>query len=194
MAEAKVLKRGSASADDESMAMLYEGANMGQLAVLFKLDHRTLQKKLFEGNCKPVGKRGSAEIYSIHEVAPYLVKPVFDVETYIKKMDPRELPKILTKEFWAGLRSKQEYEARAGLLWPTEKVVEEVGELMKLVKMSTLLMQDAVERQTELTDRQRSIMQGLSRGMLADLMARIEKRFKVPDDGELQEEADDEEL
>lgn len=194
MAEGVLLKRGSALADEESKAMLYEGANMSQLAVLFKLDHRTLQKKLFEGNCKPIGKRGSGEIYSIHEVAPYLVKPVFDVEAYVKKMDPRELPKVLTKEFWAGQRSRQEYEAKAGLLWPTEKVVEEVGDLMKLVKMSTLLMQDAVERQTELSDRQRAIIQGLARGMLADLMDRVEKRFKVPEDGELQEEADNEEL
>jgi hypothetical protein len=96
-------------------------------------------------------------------------------------MSFRDLPKDLAKEFWAGQRTKQQVEEQAGLLWRTEKVVQEVGELMKLVKMSTLLMQDGVERQTELTDRQREIVKSLSNGMLADLMSRVKEKFVVPD-------------
>lgn len=188
-----VQKRGSGNADDETKAIIYEGLNLSQICALFGQDHRTVVKKLFEGNVKPVGKRYNAEIYKFGDVAPWLVKPAFDIETYIKKMDHRELPKALTKEFWAGLRSKQDYEEKAGLLWRTEKVVEEVGELMKLVKMSSLLMLDAVERQTELTDRQREIIRQLTHGMLNDLLEKVEKTFKVPD-GELQEEVEDEEL
>lgn len=198
----KIETHGSGRADDETMAAIYEGVNQGQLMAIFKMDHRTIKTKLFKGRVKPVGKRAGSDIYALHEVAPYLVKPIFDVATYLKQMDPRELPKHLSKEFWAGQRSRQEYEEKAGQLWKTEKIVEEVGELMKLVKMSALLMVDAIERQSELNDKQREIVKSLTHGMLNDLMERVESKFQTPDDQlpdfepdeQLQEAEDDEEL
>lgn len=189
-------KKGSANVDDESRAAIFEGVNVTQLAVIFRADHRTVVRKLFEGNVKPIAKRGQVDIYSIFDAAPYLCKPAYDVETTIKKMDYKDLPKALAKEFWAGQRSKQDYEERAGLLWRTEKVVEEVGEVFKLVKMSTLLMNDAVERQSELSERQREIIKQLSHGMLDDLMKRINEKFRVPevDAYEHQETSSEEDL
>lgn len=190
-------KKGSAGADDESIAAIFEGVNATQLATIFKLDSRTVARKLFESRVKPVMKKGSHEIYAIVDVAPFLCKPAYDVETAIKKMSFRDLPKDLAKEFWNGQRSKQDFEEKAGLLWRTEKVVSEVGELMKLVKMSTLLMLDGVERQTELSERQRDMIKSLSHGMLDDLSKRIEEKFKVPEtplNGEFQENLDDEAL
>jgi hypothetical protein len=189
-------KNGSAYADEETKGGIYEGLNTTQLMMLFKRDFRTIQKGLYEASqagVKPAGKRYGADIYAVHEVAPYLTKPVFDVEGYIRRMDHKDLPKMLTKEFWAGQRSKQDYEEKAGLLWRTEKVVQEMGELFKLVKMSTLLMSDAVERQAELSDRQREIIKTLTHGMLDDLVKRIEEKFKVPAN-EHQEAVEDEEL
>jgi hypothetical protein len=190
--------KGTGNSDDESLAAIYQGVNQDQLMRMFKMDHRTAKRKMMEareGGVKPIGKKHTAELYAIHEIAPYFCKPVMDPSEYIKSMDPRELPKILTKEFWAGQRSRQEYEEKAGSLWRTEKVVEEVGELMKLVKMSSLLMLDAVERQTELSDRQREIIRSLTHGMLNDLMKRVDSKFKVPEaDEQLQEKTDDQDL
>lgn len=175
------LTRGSLKADDETKGIIYEGLNIVQIMKLFGLDNKTVHEKLFAGNIKPVGKRVTGEIYAFKDVAPWMVKPAFDVETYIKRMNHADLPKQLTKEFWQGLRQKQDYEEKAGLLWRTEKIVEEVGELMKLVKMSTLLMLDGVERQSELTERQREIIRSLAHGMLSDLMERINAKFQMPD-------------
>lgn len=181
--------------DEETRSILYQGANMNQLELLFKQDHRTLKRKLFESGIKPSGNRSGHDVWAVHEVAPWLIKPAFDIEAYVRRMDPRELPKMLTKEYWAGQRSKQEYEKNAGNLWPTEKVVEEVGELMKLVKMSTLLTLDGVERQSELTGRQKEIIKSLMRGMLADMITRIQERFKVPEPYvEQQKTIDDQEV
>jgi hypothetical protein len=185
------------SNDDETLSAIYKGVNQDQLMRIFRMDHRTIKRKLIDAKAagiKPVGHLHNADLYQLHEVAPYLCKPVFDPAEYIKQMDPRELPKILTKEFWAGQRSRQEYEERAGQLWRTEKVVEEVGELMKLVKMSSLLMLDAVERKSELSEVQRSIIRTLTHGMLDDLMKRVQDRFKVPEDVQLQKAEADEEL
>lgn len=165
-----------ASLDADSRAMLYEGANLSQLGVLFRMDHRVLVEKLH--GVTPSGHRGSAATYQVHEVAPYLVKPMYDIEAYIKRMHPNELPKMLSKEFWAGQRSKQEFLLKDGDLWPTNKVVKEVGELFKLFKMQIRLAVDAVERQTELSQRQRTIIRNLLDGTLRDLHVAVTEKFK----------------
>jgi hypothetical protein len=92
-------------------------------------------------------------------------------------MHHNDLPKMLTKEFWAGQRSRQEFEQREGNLWPTGRVVEVIGGLMKLVKMSVRLNADAVDRQAELTDRQRGIVKSLGDGMLETLYATVLEEF-----------------
>lgn len=163
------------SLDAESRAMLYEGCNLSQLGILFRMDHRVLVEKLH--GVSPSGKRGKGATYLVHEVAPHLVKPVYDIETYIKRMNHTELPKMLTKEFWAGQRSKQEYLIKAGDLWPTAKVISEVGELFKMIKTQTRLASDAIERQTELTPRQRAIVKSLLDGMLRDLHEVVTEKF-----------------
>jgi hypothetical protein len=193
-------KSAASFSDEESRSIIYEGATLTQLGAIFKMDHRTVVRKLQDGNVKPhkVAKniRGQdVELYSIADAAVHLVKPIIDVEKYITTMDHRDLPKMLTKEYWAGQRSRQMYEENAGLLWRTEKVVEEVGELMKLFKMNTLLLNDAVERQTELSERQREIIRSLTNGALKDLVKRIDDKFKVvAPDVQRQETEDDEEL
>lgn len=173
--------------DDESRAMIYEGLNLSELGRLFHMDHRVLVEKLH--GVSPSGKRGSANTYKVHEVAPHLVKPIFDIESYIKRMNHADLPKMLTKEFWAGQRAKQEYLLKAGDLWPTEDVIKHVGELFKLVKMSVQLMSDAVERQVELTERQRAIIKAMCDGLLSDLRQAIIENFSEPVDVEEDEEA-----
>ena len=163
------------SLDEESRAMLYEGCNLSQLGILFRMDHRVLVEKLH--GVSPSSKRGNANIYRVDEVAPHLVKPIYDIETYIKRMHHNELPKLLTKEFWAGQRSKQEFLLRDGDLWETAKVIEKVSELLKLIKMQARLAVDGVERQTELTPRQKAIIRGIFDGMLRDLHTSVVDNF-----------------
>lgn len=171
-------KGGSANADEETLAMIYEGLNQSQICKLFGLDPRTVREKLFKGGVKPCGRRYNAEIYAFKDIAGHLVKPHFDIEEYIRRMEHHELPQKLTKEFWAGQRIKQQVEEEAGNLWSTEKVIQEVGELYKIFKMSTLLINDAVERNTDLSDRQRQVIQSLTAGMLIECQQLIKEHFK----------------
>ena len=163
--------------DDITKAIIYDGANLSQLGSLFRMDHRVLVEKLTKGGCKPVGTRNGVDIYAVHEVAPYLVKPAYDIEEYLKRMHHNDLPKHLTKEFWAGLRSRQEYEQKEGNLWPTSRVVEVMGGVMKLIKMSARLMSDQVDRQAELSDRQRQIVRSQCDGMLEEAYRTILEAF-----------------
>lgn len=178
--------------DATTRAILYDGANLSQLGNLFRMDHRVLVEKLEKGGCKPTGQRNGANIYAVHEVAPYLVKPAYDIEEYLKRMHHNDLPKHLTKEFWAGLRSRQEYEQKEGNLWPTTRVVEVMGGIMKMVKMSIRLMADSVDRQAELTDRQRQLVKSQGDGMLEELYRKVVEEFsKSPTNNSVVEQAED---
>lgn len=178
--------------DEQSQVAIYHGLNISQMSKLFEMDRRDLIEKIERHGIKPTGKNGGHAIYKLKEVMPAIVKPMYDIEEYLKRMHHNDLPKHLTKEFWAGLRSRQEYELKAGNLWPTEKVVSEVGELFKLVKMSALLATDTVERQVELSEEQRKIIKDIMDGMLRDLHKTVIDKFSTKENHG--EEASEEDL
>lgn len=171
------LSRRISNLDDESAAALYKGLTISQLQIILEMDRRDLSKKIEAGNVKPAGMRGGFPIYKLKDVMPHVVKPVYDVEAYMRQMNPQDLPKLLTKEYWAGQRSRQEFMLREGDLWPTSKVVSTAGEWFKLVRMSALLCIDTVERQVELSEKQRSIIKGVMDGMLIELHREINDKL-----------------
>lgn len=186
--EVKTIGHRQSNIDEQSQIAIYHGLNMSQMAKLFEMDRRDLIEKLERHSIKPSGKNGGHPIYKLKDVMPVIVKPLYDIEEYLKKMHHNDLPKHLTKEFWAGLRSRQEYELKAGNLWPTERVVSEVGELFKLVKMSALLTCDTVERQVELSEEQRKIINDIMHGMLRDLNKTIIEKFSTKEPSNVEDE------
>lgn len=180
-----------ASLDDESKGLIYEGASLSQLSAIFRKDIRNVTRKLH--GVMPIGKREGHAIYDLAEAARYLVVPPGDIEAVVKKMSPADLPKELSKDFWAAMKSKQDFEERAGDLWPTYMVIEAFGEIVQLVRMSSRLVVDGVERRTELTDKQREIVNSLVEGMMNELRQKIEETFG-PDGKYGNAEDDDETL
>ena len=100
-------------------------------------------------------------------------------------MNFKDLPKELSKEFWNGQRAKQEYDLRAGNLWPTEDVVSVFGEAIKTLRMSLLLIPDTLSRQVGLTEAQRNVVQSSVDSILDDLANTLEKRFAEEEDDEV---------
>ena len=166
-----------AKLDDESKAMMYAGLNLTQLGLLLEMDHKLIRERLEKGGVQPVGTRNGAAIYKIKDVAPWVVKPGYSIAEYIQRMSPADLPKLIQKEFWAGMKSRQEFQIKAGELWETSKVIEKVGEVLKMVRMHVLLTCDTVERQVELTDRQRQLIAGIMDGLLTDMADAIVEHF-----------------
>lgn len=173
---AEVRTRRSNSNDIETEAMLFQGANITQLSKLFGMEKRDITPKIID--VFPVGKRGGYDIYSVKEVAPFLVKPLYDVETYIRRMSFKDLPKELSKEFWAGQRAKQEFDIKAGNLWSTEQVIEKFGDAVKVLRMGMLLIPDTLARQAGLTEAQRTVVQSSVDSMLTDLANALIKSFE----------------
>lgn len=168
--------------DGESAAMIYEGLNITQLCQLLDMNDKELKPKMVRGGVEPCGTRQGYPIYRVKDVLPFVVKPGYDIEEYIKKMHHNELPKMLTKEYWAGQRSKQDFLERAGHLWQTEKVVDKVGEILKFVRMSVTLLIDALEREMEVTEKQRTIIKNQCDGMLNELYQMIQENFANDED------------
>lgn len=169
------VKRRSTKMDLESEAMIFDGANLTQLGKMLGMERRDIGPKIRE--VPPCGERGGYPIYNLKEVLPYLVKPMYDVETYIRRMHPNELPKMLSKEFWNGMKAKQDYELREGELWPTEQVESLVSESFKHIRMSLLLIPDALERESTLTDHQRSRIMEMIDGALNEMAQTLVAKF-----------------
>ncbi|PZQ95026.1 MAG: hypothetical protein DI533_20410 [Cereibacter sphaeroides] len=183
-------QRRSNQNDVETEAMLFQGANITQLGKLFRMERRDITAKI-SGNVPPCGERGGYPIYFIHEVAPHIVKPIYDIETYLKRMHHNDLPKHLSKEFWAGLRQRQEYLKAEGDLWETDKVIEVMADAFKTLRMTLLLAGDTVEREMTLTHQQRDKLRVIFDGALNDLADSLVNRFadrakkEVIDDDEI---------
>ncbi len=178
--------------DKESHAMILDGCNQTQLCKIFAIDRRNLEDKIRD--VAPSGTRGGYPIFRIKDVAPHVVKPIYDVETYIRKMNHKDLPPALSREYWTGLRAKQEYELREKELWHTTDVIIKVGELMQALKMSWMLTRDSIERDTVLTPEQRERMIELMDDALNRAADQIKEQFTPREDDDDSSELQDEEL
>lgn len=110
-----------------------------QLSVLFEVSLREVRTAL-RGNVKPCAEERGRPVYALADAAPYIVKPARD------------------KDFWATMRSQQLFEKENAELWRTEHVVDVISALLKTLRMNLLMTREAVERETELADRQRAIV------------------------------------
>jgi len=168
--------RDAKTLDIRSESMLYEGANLTQLCRIFEMDLKELKAKMI--TLPPCGTRNNYSIWKIGEVARLVVNPIDDIETRLKNMNARELPKNLSKDFWAGMKSRQEYLIKAGELWNTKEVVEALGEAFKHVRMSLLLLADNVERETEFSEKARVKLQKMIDETLNQAADSLVKRFE----------------
>lgn len=168
--------------DEETEAIINQGASLIQIATLFKMDARDVKRKLHGTPVNPCGERGGYPIYAIKDVAPYLSPPPYDLDEFVQKMTLADLPTMLRKEYWAGMRSRQLYEKEAAELWSTDRVVDTVSTLMKTLRMSLLMSREAVERETELSDRQRAIITAIIDNALEDAHATVTRQFSDSQD------------
>lgn len=146
---------------------LYDGASISELSLIFGKDKRRVAELI--RTVEPSGMRAGYPVFAIGDAAPFLVDPIVDVESWIKRLRPNDLPPFLQKEFWSAQRQRQQYEITQGNLWSTEDVQMALGEAFKSLKSAIRLWSDVIERQTALTEEQRQIIMKLSDSMLLDL-------------------------
>lgn len=172
----------SLTLDQESRAMMYEGCTFTQLTALFKMDDATLRARMH--GVAPCGVRGHAAIYDVAEVARRCGNLTDEqVDAAMKRLNHNDLPKMLTKEYWNGLRAKQAYLKEEGDLWETAKVVEAMGDVAKTLKMELDLLIDAVERRYEISEDVRNTIVMLIDGAKDNMVHKINEKFSSKKSG-----------
>lgn len=169
------------------LALLHDGANITQLALMFGMKLETVSRKLRA--CPPIGTRNGHGVYSIGEAARYISKPIHGVEEAIRNMHPSELPAALRKEYWQAQNEKIKFEENQGDLFRTEDVLSAFAEAAQEIRMQILLLSDAVEKQIEFTDKQRDLLKKMIDGTLGTINERLQNVFGEGTDPE--QEADD---
>lgn len=185
--------------DEQTKAMLFDGASISQLAALFGSDNRTIAKKI--QGLSACGRRKGHPIYSVKDAAAFLVTPNIDIEAAIRKMRPEDLPAALQREYWSAQRARLAFEEDQGDLWRTQDVIEHFAKVFKTLRTVLVLLPDTVERDAIMTDRQKSVVQTLIDTALKDLHKTLvqefehepDRVFNSPEAGTAPEGADPEE-
>lgn len=167
------------AADTEQLSFIHDGVTVTTLSQIFALDHKDVNKRLV-GKITPVsGAKDKNVRYRIRDAAPFLVDLKVDPEEYLKSLSPSKLPPALQDSFWKAMLSRQKYEENKGDLWRTARVFEVVSSAFKVIRLTVLMFNDTVSQQTELTDRQREIIQELADGLLASLLEALTEEFEM---------------
>ena len=136
-----------------------------------------------------VGAKGT-QYYRPADVLPFLVQP-HDMKSHLMRMNPKDLPERLRKEFWGSRKLEQEVRLRAGDLYLAADVHKSYGDMMKLVKDTVLLWTDEVHEAVGLSNEQVAVLDNLSRKLLSNFADAVESycanNITRPQDSELDE-------
>lgn len=149
-----------------------KGAPAEWFAKLLDIGRTTVNRKIPD-HIDPihVSAKGT-KYYRPSEVLPYLVQPN-DLEKHLLKMNPKDLPERLRKEFWGARKLEQDVRLRSKDLWLTADVHRVFGDLMKIIKDTVMLWTDDIDAAVGLTSEQVSILDDLSRKLLSDYAAAV---------------------
>lgn len=154
--------------DAVTMDELLGGLPTTHIARIFGVTNDRARERLVAAT--PAALVGGRPVYRIRDVARLFIKPnADDIAMVIAKTSARDLPPQLQKDFWAAQEARQKYEERAGKLWRAEVVSEAFMEAFKTIRMTMNLMADAVERETELSAKQRATIIAITDDLLAEL-------------------------
>lgn len=150
---------------------VHAGVSIEWLCSVFGMANRTVKKRI--AGLQPMKRLRGSTMYDLRQAAAYLVDPMIDFDKFVKTLRPEDLPPKLSKDYWDALLKMRKYQLLAGELWHTGDVLEVLGGAFKHIKESTQLWINTVERNTELSNKQREILVSLADQLLNDLHSRL---------------------
>lgn len=171
---------------------LHGGVTITFLAQVFGMAKHTVRKRL--GDLPPLRRVRNAPIYNFVQACSYLVEPKIDIQEYLKTIRPSELPPALHKDFWDAMNKRQKWAEAAGELWHTEDVMEVFGEVFKLIKSTSQLWVDSLDRVRELTPEQRGALVTAVDGLLDEVHTNLVRMPSESQTGNLASQVDAEGL
>lgn len=168
--------------DNESRAIIYHGASVNQLAEIFNTRVPDVMRRLAGLDPVGVGRQGNP-IYKISDAASKLIKiPITEqmITDHLRRMNPKELPPLLSKLFWDAMKVRAQYREQAGELWLSTDVLSAASEAFQSLRMSLLLIPDMLRDETEITETQVLLVQKVIDEALEVARERLVSNFGKP--------------
>jgi hypothetical protein len=144
---------------------IYTGVSVDWLSKVFRMSRTAVVTSL--ANCPKI--REGSNHYDLATAAAFLVDPVKDLQTAMKKLRAEDLPENLRESFWNAQIKELKYQTLAGELWPTKSVEKVQGDAFKAIRSHTMLWADTVEEKAGLNTKQHSTLTGLVDQLLNEL-------------------------
>lgn len=153
----------------KDMQDVIAGVSVTWLAKIFRMNQEKVKEALVKCPVLKTGRNGG-NVYDVKTAAQYLVDPVSDLGAYLLTIDPKRLPQKLQEGYWNARIKEMKARTMAGELWPTNKVLEVLGDTFQTIKATVQLWADTVEDMTgEVTPEQRDAMIQLSDKLLDEI-------------------------
>jgi len=147
---------------------LLQPVSVSFLADVFQKDKKTIVKRL--AGLAPMGThRGNIPLYDFRQAAEYIVTPRVNMAEAIKKMGTDDMPAGLQKDVWDAKLKAQKWMAQAAELWPTEDVLDVLGDTFQRLKTTTQLWIDQLGESHALSAEARKDLMGRVDGLQKDL-------------------------
>lgn len=132
----------------------YQPVSTSFLCKVLRMNAETVQKRL--RTVTPVGHAGTSQsrpLYDFVVAVEHLVKPKMNLRTYLRSLNPADMPQNISKVFWEAERIRTKALVEAGEAWPTESVLQVMSQANKMVNDRIPLLIEAM-REEGLTDDQ----------------------------------------
>lgn len=149
------------------------------LARVLHMDPMTVKKRL--RGLKPAasfGGGGGRDVYYFQEAIPFLVKPKMDIGTYLKTLNPTDMPPSINKTFWEAERIKNKVLIETGEAWHDSQVLDVLGRVFMLIKERIPIIIEGM-REAGLTDEQSTKLVGYADQMQSDLYDALVEQPKL---------------
>ncbi len=159
--------RASKSLSVAGAQLVQRGVTPGWFAAVLGIGRATAQRKLADVTPRRTLVNG-AKLYDVRECLPYFILP-HDIKTILARMNPKDLPERLRKDYWTARKAEQAVRENARDLWRSDDVHRALGDIAKLVKDTITLWTDDVDEAVGLTSEQVEVLDHLSRDLLTKI-------------------------
>ncbi len=159
--------RNALGLDSRDSHKIASGVPIPWLVRVFRMPRQKLERALL--NCPILRTTNSGTpVYDVKTAARYLIDMTPQMEAYLQTIKAADLPEKLRETYWNAKIKEAKYRVMAGELWPTQAVMDVLGETFKTIKKTTQLWADTIGETSELSDAQRALIIQLVDRLLDD--------------------------
>lgn len=150
----RIRSAGTGRYDAFSEKDFYQPVPVSFISKVMRMNLETVQKRL--RTVTPVGHVGTSQnrpLYDFVTAVEHIVKPKMNLRTYLRSLNPADMPQNISKVFWEAERIRTKALVEAGEAWPTEAVIQVMSQANKMVNDRIPLLIEAM-REEGLTDDQ----------------------------------------